>query len=240
MPLSAAHGRLQSIPLQANSPRFRNTKNLPNVMEALGATRQCHRGQKIYGREDPVEQWYRVVSGMARKSTVLNDGRRRIVDFLLPGDYFGFSANDEHYFDVEVVVEGTILACYSRRQVEALADSDPEVSRHIRRLAMRATHRLQGRILILGYTRALEKVRAFLIEMGQRSQDGSSPVVVLPMSRYDIADYLAVSVETVSRALTTLKRRGVIALPDRHRVMVIDPGALMEEQRSRRVSARCR
>jgi CRP-like cAMP-binding protein len=74
-------------------------------------------------------------------------------------------------------------------------------------------------------------VRAFLIEMGQRSQDGSSPVVVLPMSRYDIADYLAVSVETVSRALTALKRRGAIALPDKHRVMVIDPGALMEEQR---------
>ena len=232
MPLSAAHGRLQSIPPQANSPRFRNTQNLPNVMEALAATRQCHRGQKIYGREDPVEQWYRVVSGMARKSTVLNDGRRRIVDFLLPGDYFGFSVNDEHYFDVEVVVEGTILACYSRRRVEALADFDPEVSRHIRRLAMRAMHRLQGRILILGYTTALEKVRAILIEMGQRSQDGSSPVVVLPMSRYDIADYLAVSVETVSRALTALKRRGAISLPDKHRVMVIDPGALMEEQRS--------
>jgi CRP-like cAMP-binding protein len=124
------------------------------------------------------------------------------------------------------------LACYSRRRVEALADSDPEVSRHIRRLAMRAMHRLQGRILILGYTTALEKVRAFLIEMGQRSQDGSSPVVVLPMSRYDIADYLAVSVETVSRALTALKRRGAISLPDKHRVMVIDPGALMEEQRS--------
>jgi CRP-like cAMP-binding protein len=53
-------------------------------MEALAATRQCHRGQEIYGREDPVEHWYRVVSGMARKSTVLNDGRRRIVDFLLP------------------------------------------------------------------------------------------------------------------------------------------------------------
>src|SRR5258708_6327630 len=96
---------------------------------------RCHRGQRIHSPEDPPQYWYRVVSGTARKSTLLVDGRRRIVDFLLPGDLFGFSARDECHFEVEAVSEDTVIARYPRRRVEALAESDPEVGRHIRNLA---------------------------------------------------------------------------------------------------------
>lgn len=196
------------------------------VMETLSAITLCRRGQEIYRPEDPADHWYRVVCGLARKCAVMADGRRQIVDFLLPGDFFGFTAHDVHAFAVEAVVEGTVVTCYPRRRMEMLADSDPEVGRRIRALAFEATSRLQSRILILGRTTALEKVSSFLLEMSERSADGTGEALVLPMSRYDIADYLALSAETVSRALTDLKHRGAISLTGTHRVRIVDRNAL--------------
>jgi CRP/FNR family nitrogen fixation transcriptional regulator len=215
----------QSARLETEFHESWSDEGLPEAMEALATPKRCHRGQGLYGREEPVEYWYRVMSGMMRKTAIMSDGRRRIVDFLLPGDFFGFSAQDERDFDVEAVIEGTVLACYPRHRIEVLADSDVEVGRHVRRLTVKALCRLQSRILVLGHTTSLEKVNAFLIEMGQRNHEDSSPAVVLPMSRYDIADYLALSVETVSRALTTLTRRGSISLVDKHHVMLADRDA---------------
>ena len=93
---------------------FRLKHRLPasQSMETLATFMRCYRGQTIYGPEDPPEYWYCVVSGMARKSMLLVDGRRRIVDFLLPGDFFGFSAREEHHFEVEAVTEDTVVARY--------------------------------------------------------------------------------------------------------------------------------
>jgi CRP/FNR family transcriptional regulator, nitrogen fixation regulation protein len=210
--------------------RARATANLPApanlyrdataAMESLAATSSCHRGQGIYSHQDSTDNWYRIVSGMARKSTLLIDGRRRILDFLLPGDFFGFSARDKRIFDVEAVIEGTIVARYPRRSMESLADENPEVNRQIRRMAYESISRLQARVLILGRPTALNKVCSFLMEMADRTDRKQSEVIVLPMSRYDIADYLALSVETVSRSLTHLRKRGAITLPDKHRVTI--------------------
>jgi CRP-like cAMP-binding protein len=230
MPFNDIAGRVRAIPVEAEFRSNWSAEDFPGTMAALALTRRYHRGQEIYGRDEPVEYWYGVMSGMARKTALMSDGRRRIVDFLVPGDFFGFSALDERIFDVEAVTGGTTLACYPRRRIEALADTDLEVSRHVRNLAMKALCRLQARILILGHPTATEKVRAFLVEMGQRAGDDSSPIVILSMSRYDIADYLALSVETVSRALTTLKLRGSISLADKHRVKLVDHGAKPDRQ----------
>lgn len=190
----------------------------PPAMEALATITRRRRGERIYTREDPVDHWYRVVSGMARKSTLFADGRRRIVDFLLPGDFFGFTARDERYFDVEAIIDGTVVACYPRSMVETLAAADPMIGRQVREMAYESISRLQARILILGEVTALKKVRAFLIEMVDRSAKSTDGAVVLRMSRYDIADYLALSVETVSRAMTLLQHRGTITLMGKHRV----------------------
>src|SRR5262249_4222914 len=79
----------------------------PETMEGLGTLVRYHRGHKIYGPADPVDYWYRLLSGAARKCTLMADGRRQILEFLLPGDLFGFAAWDEHRFGVEVIAEGT-------------------------------------------------------------------------------------------------------------------------------------
>jgi len=179
------------------------------------------RGEEIYANTDPTEHWYCVISGAARKYALLSDGRRRIIDFLLPGDFFGFRARHPEFFATDAIAAGTIVARYPSRRLEAMADADPQLGRRTREIVFEAVARSQARLLILGRVTAIEKVGAFLIEMGQRSFDRNQQAVVLPMSRYDIADYLAISVETVSRALTELKRRGMIRYVGTRRIHLL-------------------
>jgi CRP/FNR family transcriptional regulator, nitrogen fixation regulation protein len=96
-----------------------------DILTALAATKRYRRGGEIYSQYDPVEYQYRVVSGAARRLTVQASGRRRIVDFLLPGDFFGFARRREHAFSVEAVVEGTVIARYPRARIDKLVGSDP-------------------------------------------------------------------------------------------------------------------
>jgi CRP/FNR family nitrogen fixation transcriptional regulator len=200
-------------------------------LDQLAVTTACHRGQEICSQGGPADYWYCVISGAARRCVIRLDGRRQIVDLLLPGDVFGFTADDEYDYTVEAVAEGTIVATYPRRRVEMLADADPRLAREIRQIAFLALARLQAQLLILGRITALEKVGSFILEMAARLSTERSNSVALPMSRYDIADYLAVSVETVSRALTDLKHRGVIKVSGTRIVRIVDRDALDHGER---------
>ena len=198
------------------------------VFEALAALKRYRRGQAIYKEDSPVDYWYRIVSGMARRFSARADGKRQIVDLLLPGDVFGFGGSGKHHFAVEAVLDDTVVARFPRLRMEALAASDPRVARELHDAAVEAMSRLHALILNLGRTTAEEKVGHFLLRMAERLSDCPADGMVLPMSREDIADYLALSVETVSRSLTQLKRRGVIQLMGTRRVRIIDRHALDE------------
>jgi len=197
-------------------------------MECLAKVARCKTGEPIYCQEDPAHFWYRIVTGAARSCVLLADGRRQIVDFLMPGDLFGVGEGQAHLFSVEAIIAETTVARYPRRRVEVLAESDVEVGRQLRETAFNSIMRLQQRMLLLARTRAIEKVGSFLIEMADRSSPATENTVALPMSRYDIADYLAIAVETVSRALTQLRQRGAIVLDSSRVVRIIDRGALQE------------
>jgi CRP-like cAMP-binding protein len=196
------------------------------ALDRLAVSARYGRGQEIYAPDDPADHWYRLVSGMARKCAVMADGRRQIVDFLLPGDFFGLITRHEHRFAVEAVVEGTVVMRYPRRRVELLADSDPRVGRLIREAAFEAISRSQARMIILGRMSAQGKVGGFLLEMAERSRDSGPDRVLLPMSRYDIGDYLALAAETVSRTLSALRQGGAIRFESTHRVRIINREAL--------------
>jgi CRP/FNR family transcriptional regulator, nitrogen fixation regulation protein len=195
-------------------------------LDQIAALTQFDRGRGICAQGTPANHWYCVISGAARCCVVRLDGRRQIVDLLLPGDLFGFSVLDEYDSTIEAIVAGTVVASYPRRQVEALADSDAQLAREIRQMSFIAMSRLQTQLLILGRITALEKVASFILDMAERLSAGEGNSVALPMSRYDIADYLAVSVETVSRSLTDLKHRGVIKLAGARTVRIVDRNAL--------------
>src|ERR1700726_1907873 len=197
-----------------------------HAISRIRGTTSYRRGQEIYGEGDSAEFWYHLLSGAARKYALLADGRRRIVDFLLPGDFFGFRARHLRSFAVEAIIQGTLVASYPRRGIESAADADPALGRRIREIAFDSISRSQARLLITGRVTALEKVASFLLEMGHRSFDRAEKTVVLPMSRYDVADYLALSVETVSRALGELKRCGAMRFVGPHRIRLVDHASL--------------
>jgi CRP/FNR family nitrogen fixation transcriptional regulator len=211
-----------------------------SAMESLAIPTRYENGEAVYRCNDPVEYWYRVVAGAARTSALTADGSRHIVDFLLPGDLFGFATRGTRPYCVEAIVPATLIFRYPRRSAEQLADFDPQIARGIREAAFDSIARLQRRMFILARTSALERVSGFLLEIADRSRGAPAHTVFLPMSRYDIADYLGMAVETVSRALTELRARRAIALCGVRRVQICDRSALedlADEVRKRRALA---
>lgn len=203
-------------------------------LDSIAVIARSNRGEEIHTSEGSEECWYRVISGAAKCYVVLPGGRRQILDLLMPNDSFCFTPPGGHYGAVEAVVNGTVVACYARRRAEALAATDPKVAREIHCMALDAVSRMQEQILILGRVTAREKVGSFLINMMERSSKQPDNRLLLFTSRYDIADYLALSVETVSRSLTDLRHRGFIALAGPRRVKIVDRSGLEEADSSMR------
>lgn len=208
--------------------------NRPHPLEnldALAAIMAFRRGQEICSQGRPVEHWYFLISGAARRCAIRPDGRRQIVDLLLPGDFFGMAFGDQSDSTIEAVTKATVVAGYPRRRIESLATSDPKIAREVWEIAFKALSRMHSQLLILGRITALEKVGSFILEMAARLSDGDGKQVALPVSRYDIADYLGISVETVSRALSVLKERGAIKLLDARTVSIVLRDVLEEGER---------
>jgi CRP/FNR family nitrogen fixation transcriptional regulator len=197
-----------------------------SVMESIGTLRKYDADETVYCQDEPADYWYRIVGGAARKCTQISDGRRQIMDFLLPGDLFGFDAGARHECSVECVAANTTLLRYQRPQMESLMESDAQLARRVREIAFVSIDRLQSRMILLGRSRALERVCGFLLEMAHRAQLETEESVGLPMSRYDIADYLAIAVETVSRSLTTLRSERVVAFSDTRHFRIVNRRAL--------------
>jgi CRP/FNR family transcriptional regulator, nitrogen fixation regulation protein len=187
-------------------------------LERIASVAPYRFGQTIYFQDQRADCWYSILRGAARECAVNEDGRRQIVDFLLPGDVFGFSNGEARGLAAEIIAEPALVACYPRHRAEALAEADAAVGRGIRQLAFESIERLQRRALLLGCNSAMQKVSAFLLEMATRCGSISHEPIALPMTRYDIADYLALRVETVSRTLSVLRRQSAIALEGTRKV----------------------
>jgi CRP-like cAMP-binding protein len=195
-------------------------------VQHLASRAQYRKGDTIYYQDGPAEYGYLIVTGAARECALRPDGRRQVVGFLMPGDMFGFCTPQVHRFSGETIAETTTIARYPRHRVEMLAESDPEVARHFRQLATEAIERLQTRMAVLARPTALEKVSSFLLHMTESVAGSSNKSIVLPMSRYDIADYLALSVETVSRTITELRQRRVVEFFSARHVSIINRARL--------------
>jgi CRP-like cAMP-binding protein len=177
---------------------------------------------EIYGEGEPAEYIYRVVAGTVRASKVLTDGRRQINAFYLPGDIFGLEIGEEHSFSAEAMSEATVLVI-KRSVVAGEAQRNHEVARELWEATAHELHRVQDHVLLL-IKSAQERVAAFLLEMAKRMPSKSG--IDLPMSRQDIADYLGLTIETVSRTLTQLEKTAAIALPQSRHIVVRNHQAL--------------
>jgi CRP/FNR family nitrogen fixation transcriptional regulator len=166
------------------------------------------KGAEIYGEKEPAEYVYQVKTGAVRSYKLLTDGRRQIGAFHLVGDIFGLENGSVHRFTADAVVKTTVRLI-KRQSLEAVAENDAVVTRNLLSMTTSNLEHAENHMLLLGRKTSLERVAAFLIEMDARLT--ATGVVALPMSRRDIADYLGLTLETVSRALSQLQRTGVLA-----------------------------
>ncbi len=192
-----------------------------------GVVQLVARDAPIFGEGAPACRWYRLASGSARVFRVLRDGRRHVSEFVFPGQFFGFEAGPFHTQGAEAIEPASVVA-FPCEAIERRVVGDPAAREAVRRLLMGRLAEAQERIMLLARLNATGRLAAFLLVMAQR-RSKSNPfgrVAELPMSRVDIADYLGLTVETVSRLFTALRGRGAIRLPAANRVEILDPALL--------------
>lgn len=170
----------------------------------------------IYAQGDAAGPLYLVEFGVVRICRLTADGRRQINAFLFAGEVFGFEAGGEHQFYAESVNGAGVRVLRGR--------ADSSVASNLLTLALNSLVRAQQHQLVLGRRSATEKLAGFIIDMVERQE--ADDVVGLPMQRSDVADYLGLTFETVSRALRALKDEGIIRVPSVSQIEVLDHAAL--------------
>jgi CRP/FNR family transcriptional regulator, nitrogen fixation regulation protein len=196
----------------------------PSGLNALGVVMNFARNMEIYAEGEPAGNVYKVVSGVVRISKLLPDGRRQISAFHTAGDMFGFEADDLHHASAEAVTPVKVIA-YKWQSLLADSAGSASVVRDLLNLTIIGLRQTQEHLLLLGRKNALERVAAFLLDMAKRTKTG--PVVELAMARHDIADYLGLTLETVSRMFAELKDQGAIKLEGARRVHLLDTERLV-------------
>lgn len=199
-------------------------KSWKTALSQLGAQRTIQAGQQIYEQGGEALYAFRVESGLGCLTKLLSDGRRQIIRFLHPGDYFGFEELDDHAFGVHALGP-MVVARFSKKRVAELAETDRLAARYLREMAFEAVAKAYDRLVILGRCSAMERVASFLLQMLERSRGGSR--IALGMSRTDIADFLGLTTETVSRTFTQLRAAGAIELLDPQHLVVVDRDLLV-------------
>ncbi|HSV28694.1 MAG TPA: helix-turn-helix domain-containing protein [Candidatus Omnitrophota bacterium] len=201
-------------------------------MRRLAAVR-CHAhlpaSFAVFREGDPADHLYSISSGAVKLYKLLSDGRRQIIGFLFSGDMFGLGVDGGYAYTAETVTP-TQLCRFTHRKLDGLLQEVPRLERKMYAMAVKDLVAAQEQMLLLGRKTAKEKVATFLLKLSRRAETLGQPVssIALPMSRADIADYLGLTIETVSRTFTQLKREGVIGLPASGHVVVMDAAGLKD------------
>jgi CRP/FNR family transcriptional regulator, nitrogen fixation regulation protein len=214
---AAAHPAMfarQPMPVRGELP--------DSPLAMMGAPIRFSRNAEVYGEDEPAEYLYQVISGAVRTYRMLDDGRRQVVAFYLPGDIFGVEAGDVHLSSAEAISESQVLVV-KRGAVMARAEHERDLAKQLWTLTVRELQRVRQHSLVL-IKNAEERVAGFLLEMAGRSSSGTA--IELPMSRQDIADYLGLTIETVSRTITQFVHSGLIALETSRRIQFRNRAAL--------------
>jgi CRP/FNR family nitrogen fixation transcriptional regulator len=196
-------------------PTAGNSARKPAV---LGSTQVLTKDEEIFAEGDAASYFYKVVSGTVRTYKLMCDGRRQIDAFHLAGDIFGLEIDLEHRFSAEAV-DNAIVIAYRRSPLDALSRQNPGFGDEVMMSMIRSLERAQDHMLLLGRKTAQEKIATFLMDLAARMHEDDR--FELPMQRTDIADYLGLTIETVSRTLTQFAREGLIKLAASSRNVVL-------------------
>lgn len=202
-----------TLTLTAGDPRTsRPGSALAETIERHGVRVRFHRDEELYAQDEDVDRLYRVVRGVVRTSRMTADGRRQVGSFYYPGDIVGLETDRRHLFSADALTDVEVQAI-RRAAVRAFA-GDIELDRAILDATRLELIRAQSHMMMLSLKNAREKVAAFLVSLVPM---GSADMVEMAMSRQDIADYLGLSIETVSRMLGQLQDEALVEFPSARR-----------------------
>jgi CRP/FNR family transcriptional regulator len=199
-------------------------------LRALGTMQRLEQGQPIFHEGDPVRRVFMLANGSLKIYTLLADGRRQITGFMFPGDFLGISIDDEYAFTAEALVQSE-LWWFTRDAFDRFVEENPKVERELYRLAAHELAAAQSQMVLLGRKTAAERLASFFLSLIQRQElvvGDRQEAFDLPMSRLDIADYLGLTKETVSRMLAELRNRKLIRLASQDRIEILDRNGLKE------------
>jgi CRP/FNR family nitrogen fixation transcriptional regulator len=214
----------QSISAPIATPKIGPAGNVPDQFHAitghagLVATEFSFRkDEEIYGEDEASDYVYQVICGSVRSYKLLSDGRRQIGAFYLPGDVFGLESGSVHRLTAEAVVDTTVRLV-KRRSLEQAAGITVQVARSLWTMTAGELRHAEDHMLLLGRKNAMERVASFLLEMDRRL--AAAGMIALPMCRRDIGDYLGLTLETVSRALSQLHADGVLGFSGARQIVL--------------------
>ncbi|SFR09468.1 helix-turn-helix domain-containing protein [Poseidonocella sedimentorum] len=189
-------------------------------------------GAYLFFEGDEVDNLYLIESGSVRLTRVLEDGRRQIIAFGFPGDIIGFPAEGLYNTDCDALRDA-VLRPIPRRLLED-GSADPALHKALMAAALREISGMQDHFMMLGRKSASEKVASFLGALSERvgTRGAGAPEITLPMGRADIADFLGLTTETVSRCFSALRKSGVIRLRGIHTVEILAADALAQRAQS--------
>jgi len=210
-----------------------NTKSQPILGFSRADTKitpsefKYSKGTEIYGEAEPADYVYQVIDGAVRSYKLLSDGRRQIGAFHLASDIFGLENSDVHRFTAEAIVDTTVRLV-KRISLEHVAQEDLIVAHSLLNMTTTNLQHAEDHMLLLGRKTSLERVAAFLLEMDRRLT--AAGIMALPMCRRDIADYLGLTLETVSRVLSYLNDKKVLGFigQNQRQIVLLDRGQLAE------------
>lgn len=198
-------------------------------MRRLGTLQRLHPGQPVFHEGDPARRVFMLTLGSLKIYSLLGDGRRQVTGFMFPGDFLGISVEGEYGFTIEAL-EHAELWWFSRDAFDRFIEAHPSVERELYRMAGHELAAAQRQMVLLGRKTAAERLASFFLDLIRRQARiagvDRARSFDLPMSRLDIADYLGLTKETVSRMLAELRGRGLIRLETLIRIEVLDHDGL--------------
>lgn len=185
-------------------------------------------GAYLYYEGDHNDWLYQVIFGVVRLTRLLSNGRRQVISFGYPGDIIGFPSGERHSTDCNALIDAR-LRPYRRKCLEAAA-RDTLLHLALLQAALREISAMQDHCMMLGRKSASEKVASFLNVLSERVGDdfGDYLRFKLPMSRSDVADFLGLSTETVSRTFTQLRKSNIIAIENTYTIVILSPAKLVK------------
>jgi len=211
----------------ASSPEIADLETKPSKPSiARNRTITVKPGKHLYLEGDVADRIYEVASGVLRLTRIMEDGRRQVIAFGYPGDTVGFPCDGFYHTDCDALVP-TTLVVHQRTDLES-TKGNAALHQRLLQAALREISAMQDHFLMLGRKSSVEKLASFLQALADRVGEplGEFKQVTLPMPRADIADFLGLTTETVSRTFTQLRKSQIIAIDHVNTIIILKPLAL--------------